>query len=64
MSKSNKIYLDNASATPIDEGVFKVMQKITKENFANAGAIHEQGVKSEILLTQSRGDVAKKGCAG
>ncbi len=59
MSKSNKIYLDYASATPVDERVFQVMQKITKENFANAGAIHEQGVNSETLLLQSREEVAR-----
>jgi cysteine desulfurase len=35
------------------------MQKITKENFANAGAIHEFGVSSEILLSQNREEVAQ-----
>lgn len=59
MAKSNKIYLDNASATPVDEGVSQIMKKVAKENFANAGSIHELGVKSDTLLTKSREEVAK-----
>jgi len=63
MSKSNKInakiYLDHASATPVDETVLKTMQKIAKENFANAGAIHDMGVSSQKLLSQNREEVAR-----
>ena len=59
MAKSNKIYLDYASATPIEPAVFSVMSKILKENFANSGSIHDLGVRSEKILEQSRTEVAK-----
>ncbi len=57
--KPNKIYLDYASATPIEPVVLEYMQKVMKENFANAGAIHELGMKSKKILEQSRRDIAK-----
>ncbi|MBP9715404.1 MAG: cysteine desulfurase [Candidatus Pacebacteria bacterium] len=56
---SNKIYLDHASATPVDETVLKIMQNVAKENFANAGAIHEEGVSSEKILSQNKEEVAQ-----
>ena len=63
MSKSNKkskeIYLDYASATPLDYAVSSVMQKVLKENFANPGSIHEFGVKSKKILEENRTIVAK-----
>jgi cysteine desulfurase len=59
MEKSKKIYLDNASATPIDNRVISVMSKISKENYANASAIHDIGTSSKKILEQARSDVAR-----
>lgn len=53
------VYLDNASATPVDKNVLKLMNKILVENFANAGAIHELGEKSKKILENSKEEVAK-----
>ena len=58
MQKSKEIYLDYASATPIDSQVLSVMQKVLKENFANPGSIHGMGVKSRKILEENRGEVA------
>jgi len=59
MEKSKKIYLDNASATPIDGKVLNVLIKILKEDFANSSAIHELGVKSKNKLEQARKGIAE-----
>ncbi|HPS21306.1 MAG TPA: cysteine desulfurase family protein [Candidatus Paceibacterota bacterium] len=58
MEKSKKIYLDNASATPIDNRVLSVMTKISKEIFANASAIHDLGITAKNKLEQARKEIA------
>lgn len=57
--KIKTIYLDHASATRVDERVLKTMLKILKENFENAGAIHEGGVMVKKLLENERVNVSK-----
>ncbi|MCX6753086.1 MAG: cysteine desulfurase family protein [Candidatus Nomurabacteria bacterium] len=59
MKKSKKIYLDYASATPIDGDVLKVFNKALKENFANASAIHDMAVENKKVLDIARKDVAR-----
>ena len=59
MEKSKKIYLDNASATPMDSKVFSLMIKILKEDFANSSAIHNLGVKTKEKLEQARKQIAE-----
>jgi len=59
MLKSNrKVYMDYASATPIDLSVLQKMNKILKENYANASSLHDLGRESKKILDQSRKDVA------
>lgn len=68
MSKSNKIYsknskkiyLDHASATPIDDSVLKFMQEFGEKYFANSSAIHEMGIESKKKLENFRLEVAQK----
>lgn len=55
---SRKIYLDFASATPINSEVLKVMIKVMRENFGNPGAIHELGVESKNIVDEARKKVA------
>ncbi|MFA6324926.1 MAG: cysteine desulfurase family protein [Candidatus Paceibacterota bacterium] len=60
ISLSKKIiYLDNASATPIDPFVLNAMHKVLKSNFANPGSIHDFGVKAKNILEEKREEVAK-----
>ncbi len=59
MPKSNKIYLDYASATPVDSAVSTVMAKYSKENFANPSAMHDAGVKVKKILDESRKKVGE-----
>ncbi len=57
--KQYKIYLDHASATPIESSVFLKMIKFSKENFANSSAIHNSGVKIKKILEEIRKEVAE-----
>lgn len=58
MKKSKKIYLDYASATPIDRGVLNLISKKYKEFFGNPSAIHEMGVDAKKILDESRENIA------
>ena len=39
----NKIYLDYASTTPVNEDIIDSYYKLLKENYANSDSIHECG---------------------
>jgi cysteine desulfurase len=58
MEKSKIIYLDNASATPIDLSVLSLMNKISKGYFANSSSIHDLGLDSKKKLEEIRSEVA------
>ena len=59
MEKSKIIYLDYASATPIDKRVVSIMNTVFKKYYANPSAIHELGVKTSNLLEDSRKYIAE-----
>jgi len=60
MEKSKrKIYLDHASATPMDPNVVSAMVEIFKKDFANSSAIHDLGVETKKILEQARKNVAE-----
>jgi cysteine desulfurase len=59
MEKSKKIYLDHASATPIDKRVITVMNMIFKKYFTNPSAIHALGASTAKILEDSRKYVAR-----
>jgi len=56
---NKNIYLDNASATPINKDVLKVMNKVEKSLFANPSAIHKEGVKVRSVIEDARNNIAK-----
>ena len=55
----DNIYMDYASATPMDPSVLKVFSKISRGNYANASAIHAIGEKSRVILENSRTEISK-----
>ncbi len=57
--KNKKIYLDYASATPIDARVQKLMAKITSDFSANPSAIHTEGVKAKKVMEDARANIAR-----
>lgn len=59
MFKGKKIYLDYASATPIDKKVLRLMYLYEKDFFANATSIHSSGVKVRNIIEESRHKIAK-----
>lgn len=59
MFKKNKIYLDYASMTPTSKEVSSLVSKINKNIFANANAIHAEGISAHRILEDARKSVAK-----
>lgn len=59
MFNKGKIYLDFASATPLDKRVLKIMSSYNQDFFANATSIHSSGVKVRNIIEKSREDIAK-----
>jgi len=59
MIEKRKIYLDYASATPIDPKVLGVVREVEKFFWQNPSSIHEQGVKSAKMLQKYRENVAR-----
>ncbi len=54
-----KIYLDYAATTPLDEGVFRVMKPYFSEKFGNPGSLHSFGQEAMGAVDKSREMVAK-----
>lgn len=54
----NRIYLDNAATTRIDDEVFEFMIPYLKDNFGNASSIHSFGRTSKVLLEEARDTAA------
>jgi len=55
---NDRIYLDNAAATPVDPRVLKAMEPFWAKNFANPGAIHKEGVAARKAVEDARGKIA------
>ena len=53
-----KIYLDNASTTPINKEVKKAMDRYMTEEFGNPNSIHQTGVVARNALEDSRKVIA------
>jgi cysteine desulfurase len=53
-----KIYLDYAATTPLDERVLQTMLPYFSENFGNPSSIHRYGQQAEAALESSRGKIA------
>ncbi len=59
-SKSmHRIYLDNASTTPIEPRVLEKMLPYLAEHFGNASSIHSFGQQTKMVLEESRERIAK-----
>jgi cysteine desulfurase len=59
VKKSTKsIYLDFASATPVDPKILSVYVKVSKDCFGNPSALHKEGVAAKRMLENARKKVA------
>jgi len=54
-----KIYLDNAATTKIDEEVFDAMLPYLKNYFGNASSIHSYGKTAKVMLEDARDVLAE-----
>ncbi len=55
----NRIYLDNAATTPLDEAVLEAMLPLMRENFGNPSSIHTHGRQVKSALEKARKKVAE-----
>jgi len=55
----NKIYLDNAATTKLDEEVLNAMLPWMREDFGNPSSIHAYGRKTRAAIENARKTVAK-----
>ncbi len=60
MFKKKSIYLDHASATPLDKKVWNLMSSYDKDFFANATSIYNSGVKARNIIEEARKNIAKE----
>lgn len=58
--KQKDVYLDYASATPIDARVLKVLTKTEKKYFSNASSIYKTGLETREIINKSRSKIAKR----
>lgn len=58
LSRKN-IYLDHASATPIDKKVGALVASTEKKFFANPSAIHRGGVEARAVIESARSKIAR-----
>ncbi len=56
--KNSRVYLDNASATPVDVRVLSEMQVYFNEKFYNPSALYQEGVFVRNIIEQSRNTIA------
>lgn len=58
MFKKSRVYLDYAAATPLSKEAFSAMKPFLVSSFANASAIHKEGVEARRAVEEARGRVA------
>ena len=58
MEYSQRIYLDYAATTPVDERVVQAMLPLFTQNFGNPSSVHFYGQKAEAVVSASRQRVA------
>lgn len=56
---TRKVYLDNASTTPINPKVFEVMLPYLKDNYGNPSSLHSLGRISKNSIENSRNKISK-----
>ena len=55
----NRIYLDNAATTPLDNEVIETMHAVMKDHFGNPSSTHAHGRKVKSIIEECRGKISK-----
>lgn len=56
--EENRVYLDYAASTPVDEQVVLAMEPYWNEHFGNPGGLHREGVFAKKAINRSRKNIA------
>jgi len=59
MSANNKVYLDNAATSPLDERVIDAMYDVMKTTYGNPSASHSIGRSARAVVETARKQIAK-----
>lgn len=59
MNGAKRVYLDNASTTPIDSGVLGAMLPYLEEKYGNPSSLHREGRMAKSAIEKSRSKVAE-----
>lgn len=59
MFKKSRVYLDYAAATPLSKKALRAMKPFLTETFANASAIHSEGVVARAAVEEARARSAR-----
>lgn len=59
MKKFSRIYLDNASTTPIEPAVLSAMRPYLEANYGNPSSMHREGRLARQGIEEARGRIAK-----
>ena len=54
----DKVYLDHAATTPVDQRVLEAMLPYFSQNFGNSSSVHAYGQQAEAALEEARLSVA------
>lgn len=57
--KQKRIYLDYAAATPVRKEALQAMESFWRKDYANASAIHSEGVQARRAVEEARDTIAK-----
>ena len=55
----NKIYLDNAATTPLNEEVIDTMISVMRKQYGNPSSIHSIGQEAKSLIEETRRKIAE-----
>ncbi len=57
--KANRIYMDNASTTPIDGRVLRAMNNVYENHYFNPGGLYKEAIETKNIISDARKSIAK-----
>ena len=54
----HRVFLDNASTTPMHQEIIDMMSEMMKSNFANPSSVHSLGREAKVIVENARKKIA------